>query len=248
MPYRALGQTQLKVSALGLSANRLGDPALGESAADALISAALDAGVTLIDTFGFRAEERLGRILVGRRHRTMLAASLGDVLGPPLTDDTLELVVDALLVRLRTDWIDLLQLDAGNATVLLDRDLEGALWRLRSAGKVRAFGYAGDGDALFVAASDPRVEVLHCSLACFERRATRHVMRRLAARGAGALVGATGGITERALRSLAGAPGVASVLIETARIAELDACARWMARGPLAERAPGFLPELGRVG
>lgn len=152
------------------------------------------------------------------------------------------------MVRLRTDWIDVLQLDARTAALLVDPEIEETLSALRSAGKVRAFGYAGDGDALFVAASDPRVEVLHCTLGCFERRATRNVMRRATARGAGALVGVTGRINERALRALAGVPGVASVVMDPAGIAELEACARWIARGPLAERPLGFTPELGRVG
>ena len=66
---REFGNTGLKVSALGFGAGHVGDPSMDESAVGALLNAALDAGVTLVDTargYGL-SEERIGRHLAHRR-------------------------------------------------------------------------------------------------------------------------------------------------------------------------------------
>ena len=74
MRQRELGGTDLVVSLLGLGAMHLGEPAVSEDHAGALLNAALDAGITLIDTarsYGL-AEERIGRHLARRRQEFVL--------------------------------------------------------------------------------------------------------------------------------------------------------------------------------
>src|SRR5262245_30575932 len=79
METRPFGLTGLAVSALGLGAGSLGDPRLSDSDAERLIDAALDLGVTLIDTarsYG-ASEERIGRALRGQRRRAVLSTKVG---------------------------------------------------------------------------------------------------------------------------------------------------------------------------
>ena len=62
MQTRRLGATGLTVSEVGLGAGPLGDPALDDADAERLVRAAVDLGVTLIDTapsYG-RSEARIG--------------------------------------------------------------------------------------------------------------------------------------------------------------------------------------------
>jgi len=69
MKRRALGNTGLVVSEVGLGAGPLGGDELDDAAAVQLIHGALDLGITLVDTapsYG-RSEVRLGVALRGRR-------------------------------------------------------------------------------------------------------------------------------------------------------------------------------------
>ena len=70
MRYRALGDSGLRVSVAGLGCNNFGRR-LGLDATRAVVDAALDAGITLLDTadsYGgaVRSEELLGEVLEGR--------------------------------------------------------------------------------------------------------------------------------------------------------------------------------------
>ena len=69
IPTRPYGRSGLKVSALGLGAGQLGDSRLSGIEAEALLLAAVDAGVALIDTapsYGL-SEQRIGQYLGARR-------------------------------------------------------------------------------------------------------------------------------------------------------------------------------------
>ncbi len=76
---RAFGKQGFSVSALGLGAGPIGDPALDEAQVGALLNQALDLGITLIDTarsYGL-SEERIGRHLAHRRHQFILSTKVG---------------------------------------------------------------------------------------------------------------------------------------------------------------------------
>src|SRR5256885_1284283 len=85
IPTRPLGSTGLTVGAVGLGCMSMSwayDPSQGDDdAAIDTIHAALDAGVTLIDTapaYGpHHNEELVGRALAGRRDEVVLATKLG---------------------------------------------------------------------------------------------------------------------------------------------------------------------------
>ncbi|HEU4397940.1 MAG TPA: aldo/keto reductase [Actinomycetota bacterium] len=89
VPTVPLGRTGLRVSALGLGTAPLGNlfTAVPEQDADAAVQAALDAGLTYLDTaphYGLGiAERRLGRVLAGRpRDSFVLSTKVGRLLRP----------------------------------------------------------------------------------------------------------------------------------------------------------------------
>ena len=116
-----------------------------------VIHRALDLGVTLLDTsdvYGpFTNEELVGRALVDRRDRAVIATKAGLIVGPtggyPLDNDArpehIREAVEGSLRRLRTDVIDLYQLHRIDPHVPLEESW-GAMAELVVAGKVRALG------------------------------------------------------------------------------------------------------------
>lgn len=135
-----------------LSRLALGGYALGggyghvsEADARATVDAALDAGWTAIDTAEtyLDSEERLGRILRGRRDRVFLAAKAFPC--EAYTRRNLTAALDATLSRLGTDHVDLYQLHGDEDWVQpfgptpID-DLAETLTALRESGKALRIG------------------------------------------------------------------------------------------------------------
>jgi aryl-alcohol dehydrogenase-like predicted oxidoreductase len=186
---RPFGRTPLTVSALGLGAGQIGDPMLDEREVEALVLGALDLGVTLIDTarsYGL-SEQRLGRILRGRRQRVVLSTKVGYGIDG-VTDWTAEAVrrgVDEALVRLGTDWLDVVHLHSCPAAILTGSDVVAALEQCVRAGKVRVAAYSGDNADLDVAMSLGVFGAIQTSLNLCDQRAAAAIER---ARRAGVAV------------------------------------------------------------
>jgi myo-inositol catabolism protein IolS len=140
----------LPVSRLALGAWAFaGGPLWGsqeESTSIATMHAALDAGITLIDTApGYGdglSEEIVGRGLQGHRDRVLVATKIG---GKSL-DSAAQTIAscESSLRRLQTDRIDLLQIHWLGTTTPLD-EIVAAMESLRAAGKVRALGVCNFG-------------------------------------------------------------------------------------------------------
>ncbi len=111
----------------------------------ATIHAALDAGVTLIDTapaYGDGlSEEIVGRALRGRRDQALLATKISEA---DLTPERTVASCEASLHRLQTDCIDLLQIHWLGSGERLE-DVIAAMEGLRAAGKVRTLGVCNFG-------------------------------------------------------------------------------------------------------
>jgi aryl-alcohol dehydrogenase-like predicted oxidoreductase len=151
MQFRRLGNSGLVVSAVGLGTNNLGMK-LDDAQSREVVTAALDAGVTLFDTadsYG-ASEERLGRLLEGQRDDVVLATKFGsDVRRRGLTNGEdwgargsrryVRRAVESSLRRLRTDWIDLYQLHRPDPLTPIEETLS-ALDDLVHEGKVRYLG------------------------------------------------------------------------------------------------------------
>ncbi len=202
---RALGRTGLTVSALGLGCGPLGDAALGDAEATHLVHAALDLGVNVFDTapsYG-ASETRLARALTGQRHAAVLVTKGGYGV-PGVADWTPECLtrgVERALRVLCTDTLDVFLLHSCDAARLRRGDLEEPLVRAREAGKVRAIGYSGDGDALDVAiawAERGVFDVLECSVNLVDRGALTRLAR---------LGGRAGVLAKRPLANAAWAHG-----------------------------------------
>src|SRR6266550_4186832 len=121
MRYRPLGTSGLMVSVVGLGTNNVGRR-LDADATRALVDAAIDAGITLLDTadiYGNRggSETLLGQALKGRRDGVVLATKFGmDMAGANGADHGargsrryIVRAIEASLQRLQTDHVDLYQ-------------------------------------------------------------------------------------------------------------------------------------------
>ena len=158
MEHRRLGRSGLAVSVVGLGCNNLGRPGTvteGQEGTDAVVHAALDAGVTLFDvadTYGASpglSEERLGRALGARREEIVLATKFGMDMGGVNGNDFgargsrryIVKAVEASLRRLGTDWIDLYQFHTPDDATPIEETLS-ALDDLVRSGKVRYIGHS----------------------------------------------------------------------------------------------------------
>jgi aryl-alcohol dehydrogenase-like predicted oxidoreductase len=156
MEYRQLGSSGLRVPALSFGAGTFGGKgplfsAWGKSDSEEarrLVDVCLDAEVTMFDTAdvysGGESERILGEAIRGRRDEVLVSTKTGLPMGEGPQDwgatrSRLIRAVEAALRRLGTDYIDLLQLHAFDASTPTE-ELMGTLDLLISAGKIR---YAG---------------------------------------------------------------------------------------------------------
>ena len=150
LPQRELGASGLKVSAIGLGCMSLSGVygASDDAVGIALIHAALDRGVTMLDTsdlYGAGHSERLiGKALLGRRDGVVVATKFGNLGGRSgkFADGRPEFVVascDASLKRLGIDTIDLYYQHRIDPAVPIEETV-GAMVRLKQQGKIRALG------------------------------------------------------------------------------------------------------------
>ncbi len=191
MITRPLGRTGLVVSALGLGAGPLGDLALADEAAVRVVHAAIDHGITLIDTapsYG-ASEERLGRALRGKRDGVVLCTKGGYGVArvADWTPEVLTRGIEQALDRLATDRIDVFFLHSCGRERLERGDLVEPLVRARQAGKIRAIGYSGDGDALAYAIASETFDVVECSVNLVDQRALDRAVPEARDRGMGVL-------------------------------------------------------------
>ncbi|KTS11218.1 aldo/keto reductase [Microbacterium testaceum] len=157
LPQRPVGRSGLRVSAVGLGCNnfgRSGTPTETLEGTRAVLGAALDSGVTFLDTadvygreFGL-SETLMGEALQGRRDEVVLATKFGHadlapgVLGGAKASRTsIRRSVEGSLRRLRTDWIDLYQLHTPDPSTPIEETLD-TLADLVREGKVRYVGHS----------------------------------------------------------------------------------------------------------
>ncbi|HEY1524485.1 MAG TPA: aldo/keto reductase [Solirubrobacteraceae bacterium] len=147
LPTRRLGDSGLEVSVVGLGANNFGRR-VDLDGTRAVIDAALEHGVTFIDTANIyggsgASEELLGQALEGRRDRFVLATKfgmdMGDGRGPRGSRDYVQQAIEASLRRLRTDAIDYYWYHQPDGVTPVQETL-GVLNELVQSGKVRAIG------------------------------------------------------------------------------------------------------------
>lgn len=118
---------------------------IGEDQAIDTVQAALDCGITVLDTapaYGNgESEELVGKALEGKRDKVILATKAS---GKTLSAKEIAEDCDASLKRLRTDYIDLYQIHWNRYTVPAEETLR-AMEKLVADGKVRALGVCNYG-------------------------------------------------------------------------------------------------------
>ena len=147
MDYVNLGRTGLEVSRICLGCLTFGGQA-DEKESLRIVDTAWDAGINFFDTANVYtetlSETYLGKALKGRRDRAVIATKVRGRIGPGVNDAGLSRkhimdAVDASLMRLQTDYIDLYQVHSWDADAPLEETLR-ALDDLVRLGKVRYIG------------------------------------------------------------------------------------------------------------
>ena len=155
MQKRLIPNTDMAVSALCLGTMTFGTP-VGEADAIKITHWALDHGINFVDTAnmyegytrfigspGGVSEDFLGKALVGRRERVVLATKVGMKIGPEDDDQGLSRrhvlrEIDRSLKRLQTDYVDLFYMHKPDEATPLEESIQ-AFDDIIGAGKARAW-------------------------------------------------------------------------------------------------------------
>jgi len=147
MQYRYLGNSGLRVSAIGLGTNQFGGK-VDQAGVNEIMAGAIALGINLIDTADVytqgHSEETLGVALKGQWDKVVLATKVFHPTGQGPNDrgaSRYHIVngVEASLRRLQTDHIDLYQMHGWEAKTPMEETLR-ALDDLVASGKVRYIG------------------------------------------------------------------------------------------------------------
>ena len=138
-----LGRTGLEVTRLGYGAMALRESS--DDVSEQVLNAVLDAGITFIDTsndYG-HSEEMIGKYVSGRRSEYYLATKCGCPAGGGdhvWTRENLFRGLHESLERLKTDYVDIMQLHNAKLEDVDRGGLVDALEEMREQGKVRWIG------------------------------------------------------------------------------------------------------------
>lgn len=153
MKYRKLGKTNLNLSILGFGASPLGNvfEDCDEKEGTYSVHYAIDHGVNFFDVAPFYgitlAETRLGKALEGKRNEVILATKCGRY-GLKEFDFSYKRIIssaDESLKRLKTDYVDLMQLhdiEFGSKEQVLNEAVP-AIQKIKASGKARFIGITG---------------------------------------------------------------------------------------------------------
>lgn len=173
---RTLGGTGMSVSVLGFGGSEIGYENAAPETVERLLNSALDAGLNVIDTAEcyLESEELIGRAVGGRRHEFYLFTKCGHASGLNYEDWDPRLIaesIDRSLRRLRTDYLDLVQLHSCSGEVLREGKVVEALQRAREQGKTRFVGYSGDGEDARYAVESGAFDTLQTSVNVADQQA-----------------------------------------------------------------------------
>jgi aryl-alcohol dehydrogenase-like predicted oxidoreductase len=151
MREHKFGRTEFTVSDIGFGAWQIGGSWGEVSEADgrAALNAALDAGMTFVDTADVygdgRSEKIIAEVLKARGgKRPMVASKAGRRLNPHVADGytkaNIEAFIDRSLKNLEVDSLDLVQLHCPPTEVYYRPEMFEALEEIRKAGKIKHYG------------------------------------------------------------------------------------------------------------
>ena len=151
MRQHRFGKLPVTVSEIGFGAWQIGGNwgDVSETDGRAALNAALDAGMTFIDTADVygdgRSEKIIAEVLKARGgHRPMVATKAGRRLNPHTAEGynkaNLEAFIDRSLKNLATDSLDLVQLHCPPTEALYRPELFAALDDIQKSGKIKSYG------------------------------------------------------------------------------------------------------------
>jgi aryl-alcohol dehydrogenase-like predicted oxidoreductase len=154
MHYRTLGRTGLRVSVIGLGTWQFGGEwgrDFSQADADAILDAAAESGITLIDTaecYGDHLAEKLIGDYMSRhgRSRWLVATKFGHHFNGFMNRDIdfsvagVRFQLEASLKALRAESLDLYQFHSGSDDIFQNQELWTMLAEQKRAGKIRHLG------------------------------------------------------------------------------------------------------------
>lgn len=151
MKTRTLGRTGATISEIGFGAWQIGGAwgDVSEEDGKRALNAALDAGVTFVDTADVygdgRSEKIIASVLKERGgEKPFVATKAGRRLNPHVADGytgaNIEAFIDRSLANLGVETLDLVQLHCPPTDVYYRPEMFGALDELVTKGKIRAYG------------------------------------------------------------------------------------------------------------
>ncbi|MGY1679564.1 aldo/keto reductase [Geodermatophilus sp. SYSU D01176] len=198
MEQRPLGRTGADVSVVGLGTWQLGADwgNVDEDTAQDVLDAALDAGVTLLDTAdvygGGRSEERIRRALVARPDRPFVATKAGRQANPHTAEqyspENLRGWIDQSRRNLGVDTLDLVQLHCPPTAVYSDHRVYDALDAMVADGAIAAYGVSVETVAEGLTALEhPGVQTIQVILNVFRRKPLEELLPAAVQAGVGIL-------------------------------------------------------------
>ncbi len=178
MEQRKLGKTDKQVNVFGYGGAEIGLEATAESNENVstLLNSSIDEGLNVIDTaecYG-NSEELIGKAVSHRRKEFYLFSKCGHPLGRQSSSEgmpeedwrpkSLLESIQRSLIRLKTDYLDLVQLHSCKNEILLQGEVIETLQRAVDKGYTRYIGYSGDNQEAIFAATCGGFDCLQTSI------------------------------------------------------------------------------------
>jgi aryl-alcohol dehydrogenase-like predicted oxidoreductase len=198
MEQRPLGRTGADVSVIGLGTWQLGADwgDVDDEQAEEVLDAALDAGVTLLDTADVygdgRSEVRIRKALAPRSERPFVATKAGRRADPntreQYTPENLRAWIDRSRRNLGVDTLDLVQLHCPPPAVYSDQRVYDTLDDLVDTGAIAGYGVSVETVAEGLTALEhPNVQTIQVILNVFRRKPLEELLPAAARHGVGIL-------------------------------------------------------------
>ena len=200
LPTRVLGRTGLEVTQLGFGGVEVGNfnRDISDEQAGRVLNAILDSDINFLDTapdYGL-SEERIGATISHRRDSFYLATKCGCNIDPDgvgqepkhlWTGDRLRRNIEQSLKRMKTDYVDLLQMHNPSVEAVENGGLVEALNEIRASGKTRFIGVSSTAPHLLEFVRMGVFDTFQIPYSALERRHERMIQESADA-GAGIII------------------------------------------------------------